>query len=51
LVLQLSWLLFSYRSVDALEAIDEFLSEGFAGFGPEKTAADAAVFFDQEGKG
>ena len=38
-------------SVDALEAVDELLGEGFAGFGPEKTAADAAVFFDGEGEG
>ncbi len=38
-------------SVDALEAVDEFLGEGFAGFGPEEAAADAAVFFDREGEG
>jgi hypothetical protein len=38
-------------SVDALEAVDELLGEGFAGLGPEETAADAAVFFDREGEG
>ena len=38
-------------SVDALEAVDELLGEGFAGFGPEEAAADAAVFFDREGEG
>ena len=37
--------------MDALEAVDEFLGEGFAGFGPEEAAADAAVFFDREGEG
>ena len=37
--------------VDALEAVDELLREGFAGFCPEKAAADAAVFFDGEGEG
>jgi len=36
--------------VDALEAVDELLGEGFAGFGPEETAADAAVLFDREGE-
>ena len=36
--------------VNALETVDELLGEGFAGFGPEETAADAAVFFDGEGK-
>jgi hypothetical protein len=34
-----------------LEAVDELLSEGFAGFCPEKTAADVAVFFDRQGEG
>jgi hypothetical protein len=38
-------------SVDALEAVDEFLCQRFAGFGPEEAAADAAVFFDREGEG
>ena len=42
---------FRLRLVDALEAVDEFLGEGFAGFGPEEAAADAAVFFDGEGEG
>ena len=32
--------------VDALQAVDELLGEGFAGFGPEEAAADAAVFLD-----
>jgi hypothetical protein len=39
------------RLVDALEAVDEFLDEGFAGFSPEQPAADAAVFFDGQGEG
>src|ERR1700722_14893973 len=30
---------------------DELLGEGFAGFGPEKASADAAVFLDREGEG
>jgi hypothetical protein len=38
-------------SVDALEAADELLGEGFAGLGPKEAAADAAVFFDREGEG
>ena len=42
---------FFVRLIDALETVDEFLGEGFAGFGPEEAAADAAVFFDGEGKG
>lgn len=42
---------FRLRLVDALEAVDELLGEGFAGFGPEKAAADAAVFFDREREG
>jgi hypothetical protein len=37
--------------VDALEAVDEFLGQRLAGFGPEEAAADAAVFFDREGEG
>lgn len=37
--------------VDALETFDELLGERFAGFSPEKAAADAAVFFYQKRKG
>ena len=37
--------------VDALEAVDEFLGQRLAGFGPEEAAADAAVFLDGEGEG
>src|ERR1700722_8386895 len=37
--------------VDALETVDELLSKGFTGFGPEEAAADAAIFFDREGEG
>jgi hypothetical protein len=37
--------------IDALEAVDELLREGFAGFGPEETAADVAVFFHGESEG
>lgn len=40
-----------FALVEALEAGDEFLSEGFAGFGPEEAGGDAAVFFDGEGEG
>jgi hypothetical protein len=32
--------------VEALQAGDEFFGEGFAGFGPEEAAGDAAVLFD-----
>jgi len=37
--------------VDALEAGDEFLGEGFAGLGPEQARGDAAVLLDEQGKG
>ena len=35
----------------ALQAGDEFFGEGFAGFGPEKAAADVAVLLNQQGEG
>ena len=37
--------------VQALKSGDEFFGEGFAGFGPEEAAADAAVLFDGEREG
>jgi hypothetical protein len=44
-------MLMGRRLVEALEAVDELLSEGFAGLGPEEAAADVAVSFDREGEG
>ncbi len=33
-----------------MQSCDELLGEGFAGLGPEESAGDAAVFFDQQGE-
>jgi hypothetical protein len=41
----------SLRLVDALEAVDELLGQGFAGFGPEEAAGCGAVLLDREGEG
>ena len=38
------------QSVKALQAGDQLFGEGFAGFGPEEAAGDAAVFLDREGE-
>ena len=39
------------RLREALQAGDQLFCQGFAGFGPQKTAGDVAVFFDGEGEG
>jgi len=44
-------MLYGRELVEALQAVDELLGEGFAGLGPEEAAADIAVFFDGEGEG
>ena len=44
-------MIFVKVSIDSLESVDELLGEGFAGFGPEEAAANAAVFFDRKGEG